>query len=180
MPITTFDVPEQLLKSIDSLIARGYSKSRKDIVVRALNYYLKYEMYEWRNELILFRRFRRSFLTQRGLELIVADMNDDELYQAGKRMGLILRDSMLANENMDSMKPENYERAFALLQNTGLGSFSLSGDKIVVSRPYLPKHLLHGYLETGLGVKLRYVPTTEDLAIYSMSRGKYAKVTARS
>ena len=48
----------------------------------------------------MWRNFRRVIMTEKSLELLVARMSENELYEAGKRMGRTLSDSLLSNYNV--------------------------------------------------------------------------------
>ncbi len=166
MVVTTFDVPKDLLKFMDSLVEKGVARSRREIVTNALEFYKKYDMQDWDEPFIVIRRLRRAFITQRSMEQLTLEMSEDDLWKAGNRMGQILRDSLLATYGKDSTDPVNYPLAFSVLESVGLGKFSLDKNRVVVRNPFMPKHLLHGYLQRGLGMKLRYVSTVEDIAIF--------------
>ncbi len=170
MVITTFDVPKEVLSYLDSLTEKGVARSRREIVIRALELYKKYDMSDWDEPFIILRGMRRAFITQRSVEQLTFGMNDEELYEAGKRMGQILKDSLLATFGKDSTAASNYALALNLLEAVGFGKFAIDGQRIVVHNPFMPKRLLHGYLENGLGLKLQYVPTVEDLAIYQVEK----------
>ena len=166
MVITTFDVPKDLLRYMDSLVDNGTARSRREIVIRALEFYKKYDMHEWDESFIVIRGLRRAFMTQRSVEQLTLGMSEEDLWKAGKRMGQILKDSLLATFGKDSSMQANYPLALSILESVGLGKFTLDENRIVVHNPFWPKRLLHGYLEHGLGIKLQHFQTVEDMAIY--------------
>jgi hypothetical protein len=155
---------------MDDLISRGIARSRREIVVDALAHYQNLTMFDWSEGHIMVRQLRRALLTQKSLEQFALKMNDDDLHEAGKRMGQTLHDSLLASSGKDPRKTENHPIAMEILSEIGWGKFTLSDDRIVVNSPFLNKHVLRGYLEYGLGVKLRLAHTIEDVAIFEIER----------
>jgi len=172
MPITTVNIPEDLLKYIDSLVAKGVARSKQEVIIKALQNYRKFHMHEWHDPLIIIRGFRRALINQRSLNEILKKFSEEELYEIGKKMGFTLKDSCLASFGVDSTNRENWELALKLLEDNGWGIFKIEKDKnnkeklrIIIYNPFFPKKLLHGYLETALGVKFSLIPTVEDVAI---------------
>lgn len=118
------------------------------------------------------RKTRRALLTQRSVEQLTLKMAEDELYEAGKRMSQTLLDSMLATSGKDSREPKNHPLAMQVLSTIGWGKFTLLGDRILVNSPFLSRHILLGYLEGGLGLRLRLVHTIEDIGIFELDKAE--------
>ena len=172
MPVTTVDVPTDLMEYMDNLVAQGLARNRREIIVRALANYKKLRMYEWESELIRFYGFRAGILTQKSYQGLIAELNDRQLMEAGKRMGHTLKDLCLANFGARTENPENWKLAFQIFQDMGTGGISQDDDRITISKPYHPTVLLNGYLDTVLGTKLTAVKTVEDVAIFEINRAK--------
>jgi hypothetical protein len=162
------DIPADLADFMDELTSSRKAKSRREIVVKALAYYRSLTMFDWDEDRILVRKLRRGLLTQRSLEQLTLKMTEDELYEAGKRMAQTLLDSLLATSGKDPREPENRPLAIEVLSSIGWGKFTLLEDRVVVNSPFLSKHLLLGYLERGLGLRLRLVHTMEDVGIFQI------------
>jgi Arc/MetJ-type ribon-helix-helix transcriptional regulator len=176
LPATTVDIPPDLLQFIDELVSRGIARSRREIVVSALSYYQKYTMFDWSDDRILVRKLRRALMTQKGVQQLTSKLSDQEFYEAGKRMAQTLLDSLLASFGKDAREPDNYRLVMQLLSDLGWGEFTLTENRIVANSPFMHKQLLRGYLEHGLGLQLRLVPTIEDLAIFEIESRQGAKV----
>jgi Arc/MetJ-type ribon-helix-helix transcriptional regulator len=168
LPPTTVDIPSDILNFVDNLIEGGFARSRREIVVDALKHYRDFTMYDWEPNRIVVRELRRALLTQKSLEQLTLGMTEQELYEAGKRMSQTLLDSMLATWGKNPRKPENHQLALELLSGIGWGKFNLGDGRIVINAPFLSKHLMRGYLEAGLGIKLNLIQTVEDLAILAI------------
>lgn len=165
MPTTTVNIPSDILSFMDQLIEQGLARSRREIVVEALKHYRELTMHDWRHGSIVVRQLRRTLMTQKSLEQLTLGMTDQEFFESGKRMSQTLLDSMLATWGKDPRRPENHQLAFEVLAHIGWGKFTLGDGRIVVNSPFMPKHLICGYLEDGLGLRLHLIETVEDLAI---------------
>jgi hypothetical protein len=170
MPVTSVNIPNGLLKYIDSLVKQGVVKSRKDVVLKALENYRRFSMHEWQEPRIRIFGVRGTFLTLRSFNELVKELTGEQLYEVGRRMGRALKELCLTNFNSDITKRENWNVAFQVLRDIcGIGSFKVSDNKIIVHNPFYPIPLLHGYLETALDVRLKRVETLEDVAIYELA-----------
>lgn len=178
MPITTFDLPAEQLSFLDGMAESGAVRNRKEAVLQAISVYKEYELWKWNPPNIMWRNFRRVIMTEKSLELLLADMSDEEKYEAGKRMGHTLSDSLLSNYNLPASSPKAKEVGFSILKQCGVGEFKIEGSSIIVHQPLFPKPLLQGYLESSFGLSLEVVPTSEDVAIFTIK--KEAVVKARS
>jgi len=176
MPVTTVDIPPEQLSFIDTLVKDGFARNRREAIVRALEFYTKFEVHTWMGPLILRYGIRKLLISKGSLSELVSGLSKNELYEAGKRMGKTLRDCVIALK-LDVSRPENHKRALQILEDEGWGSFAVDEDRITITNPIFPAPLLHGYLETALSVKLSRLDTTED--IYSFAKKKI-KLRARS
>jgi hypothetical protein len=172
LPVTTVDVPTDLMEYMDKLVAQGLARNRREILVRALANYRKFRMHEWESELIQFYGYRAGILTQRSYQGLIADLNEKQLMEAGRRMGHTLKDLCLANFGARTQNPEHWKLALRIFRDMGAGVISLDNDHITISKPYHPTALLNGYLDTVLGTKLLPVRTVEDVAIFQIKRAK--------
>jgi len=171
MPATTVNIPSDILKFMDSLVESGVAHSRRQIVVEALGYYRDLTMHEWVPGRITVRQLRRALMTQKSIEQLTLKMTDQDLYESGVRMSHTLFDSMLAGWRKDPKVAENHQLAFQLLSQIGWGTFTLSDGRLIINSPFLPKHLIRGYLAAALGLHLDIVQTIEDLAIFDIKSG---------
>jgi len=165
MPVTSFDIPEDLNKLIESLVRSRTARNRRDIIVRALEVYLKYEAYGWREPLIFISGFRHAMMSKGSLTALVAEMSESELYSAGKRMGKSLQD-FAHQRGIDVSVEKNREKALKVLEDAGWGRFVLGSDMITVNEPFFPAELIQGYLETAMSLSLKKINTTEDVFIF--------------
>ena len=172
MPVTTVDVPTDLMEYMDKLVAQGLARNRREIIVKALANYKKLRMHEWESELLRFYGFRAGILTQRSYQGLIADLNDEQLMEAGRRMGHTLKDLCLANFGANTEDPEHWKLAFRIFQDMGTGVISQDENQITIGKPYHSTSLLNGYLETVLGTKLTPVRTVEDVAIFQIKRAR--------
>lgn len=164
------DVPTDLMEYMDKLVAQGLARNRREIIVKALANYKKLRMHEWESELLRFYGFRAGILTQRSYQGLIAELSEEQLMEAGRRMGHTLKDLCLANFGANTENPENWKLAFRVFQDMGTGLISQDDDQITIGRPYHSTALLGGYLETVLGAKLMPVTTVEDVAIFQIKR----------
>lgn len=166
MPITTVDIPEHLLKFIDDLVHRKVARNRKEIIVRALEIYVKFQVHKWRRSLIFVNDIRKGLLSKGSLEGLTFGMSENELYEAGKRMGWTLRDS--ANQRrLDISLPKNHEAALGMLEDFGWGDFETEDNRITVTDCLFPAPLIQGYLETALAIRLRRIESAEDILFFA-------------
>ena len=178
MPITTFDLPSEVLSFLDGMSESGAVRNRKEAVLQAILAYKEYELWKWNPPNIMWRNFRRVIMTEKSLEILLQGMSEEERYESGKRMGQTLSDSLLSNYNLTSNSPRAKEVGFSILKQCGIGEFKIEGGSIIVHQPLFPKSLLRGYLESSFGLSLETIPTSEDVAIYKIK--KEAVVKARS
>jgi hypothetical protein len=179
LPITTFDLPPELLQFLDKMADSGTVRNRKEAVLQAILAYRDYELWKWNPPNIVWRNFRRVIMTEKSLELLLEDMSEEEQYEAGKRMGHTLADSLLSNYNLVSSSARGKELGFSILKQCGVGEFKIEGGSLVVHQPHFPKPLLQGYLESSFGFSLEIVPTREDVVIFKI-RKEAALLKARN
>ena len=162
MPVTTFDIPEDLFSFIDGLIRSGNARNRREIVVQALEIFVKLQGHRWNGSLIIIDGVRKGLISKGSIAELVSGMSEKELYDAGRRMGKTLRD-LAIGRRLDISQPENHKSALQMLEDFGWGRFVMDGSRIVISGAFLPTAVIHGYLETALSVTLCKVDTTEDI-----------------
>jgi hypothetical protein len=167
MPVTTFDIPDDLLAFIDDLVSRGIVRNRREVVVRALEVYAKLQVQRWNGPLILVHGVRKGLISKGSIAELVAGMSDKELYNAGRRMGKTLKDLAL-DKRLDISLPENHKAALQMLEDFGWGRIVLDDKRITITGAFLPASVIHGYLETAISVGLDRVDTTEDLMVFEI------------
>jgi len=180
LPITTFDLPSELLEFLDDMTKSGTVRNRKEAVLRAISAYKEYELWKWNPPTIMWRNFRRIIMTEKSLELLVEGMSEEELYEAGKRMGQTLSDSLISNYNLPANGTRTREIGFSILKQCGIGEFKIESGSVIVHQPLFPKSLLRGYLESSFGMSLDIVPTREDVAIFKIKKEALVKVRSNS
>jgi len=167
MPVTTLDVPKEMMEYLQRITDKGKTRSKRNVVLQALEAYRNFTMHEWQDSYYSIRGFRYAWVSRRALEEMLKDLTDEQAYQAGKRAGRILKDCCLATLNFDTTDKKNWTRALQIIIECGWGQIQLDEHRIVVQRPFLSKRLLRGYLEAALGVQLAEVETEEDVAIFA-------------
>lgn len=180
MPVTTFDIPKNLLAFIDELVDSGVVRNRREMVIRALENFMKLQMHKWNGSLILIHGVRQAVVSSGSMKGLIDGMSEKELYEAGRRMGMTLRDSALISQRRDVTLPENHKGAIKLLEDLGWGIFKISDDRIIITDTFLPTALLHGYLETALSLDLKRVETTEDIKVFEKAKGRLQPQQAKS
>lgn len=176
MPVTTFDVPEDLLSFIDDLVKTGKARNRREIVVKALEIFVKLQAENWNGPLIIVDGVRSGLIGKGSIARLVAGMSEEELYKAGKRMGKTLRDLAL-NRRLDISEPANHRAALQMLEDFGWGRFQMYDGRITITAAFLPSPIIHGYLETALAIDLTRIDTTEDIVAFEMA--PFAAATAK-
>lgn len=165
MPVTTVDVPEEILSFIDTLVKSGKARNRREIVVKALEVFMKLDVENWNGPLIFVHGVRKGLISKGSIAELVANMSDDERYKAGKRMGKTLKDLALGLR-LDITLPDNHRAALQILEDLGWAKFQLDDASITITGAFLPTAVIHGYLETALGVSLTRIDTTEDIIAF--------------
>lgn len=168
MPVTTFDIPEDLLSFIDSLVRSGKVRSRREIVVRALEIFVRLQAHEWDGPLISIYGIRKGLISKGSIGELVAGMSNADLYNAGKRMGKTLKD-LAMNLRLDISRPENHMAALQMLEDFGWARFAMDHERITITGAFLPAPVIHGYLESALSVALSRVETTEEIVAFEIS-----------
>ena len=157
MPVTSFNIPPDLLALVNEIVASGAARNRTEIIVRALENFVRFEMHRWRGNQMVVHGMRTGMMSESDLSGLIGGMSDRELYQAGKRIGAALKDSMLAEYEFDPSRSENHRMMLGFLEDSGWGRFVMDKGRIIVEAPFLPPEVLHGILETALSLNLKLV-----------------------
>jgi len=172
MPLTTVDIPKDVMDYLDGLIAKGIKRSRKEAILEALNFYRTFGMESWSPPRYQFGSVRLVFLDAEGLTELAKEIDGERLVEAGRRAGYILRDHLIANLGLKVVEGGSWEEVFEFLRNMGWGFFRRSEDKILAANLNVPAPLVQGYLEALLGVRLKALPTrAQDVAIFEIEKG---------
>lgn len=163
MPVTSFKIPENLLTFVDEVVASGAARNRTEVFIRALENFAKFQMHKWRPPLIFFHGMRSGFISRGTVLRLVSGMSDEKLFEAGRRMGVTAKETLLTEYPLNASRVENMKRVLNLLQESGWGAFRLAdNNRIVVRDTFLHPKMLLGYLESALSVSLKLVETTND------------------
>jgi hypothetical protein len=177
MPLTTVDIPKELMDFLDGLVARGLRHSRKEVILEALSYYKALDMVSWRPPVYQLGGSRVVIIDSECLSELarVAEGSGAEgaerLREVGRKVGRALRDRLIASGLLERADLEDPGGVFELLKALGWGLFKTSGDgrRVVAVQLAVPPPLLHGYLEGLLGVELRAEQTgAKDVAIFTV------------
>jgi Arc/MetJ-type ribon-helix-helix transcriptional regulator len=168
MPVTTIDIPNDLLSFIDALIKSGKARNRREIVVRSLEIFVKLQAQDWNGSLIVIHGVRKGLISKGSIAELVSGMSEEELYSAGKRMGKTLKD-LAIDRHLDISQPENHKVALQMLEDFGWARFLMDQGRITITGAFLPAAVIHGYLETALGITLSRIDTTEDIIVFEMN-----------
>jgi len=179
MPVTTFDIPPDLLNFIDDLVRTGAARSRREIVVRALEIFVRLRAHRWDGPLIFINGVRGGLMSRGSVAELLSGLSDNELYAAGRRMGKTLKDLSI-QRGLDLSRPESHTVALQMLEDFGWGRFTIDEKRITVTAPFLPAAVTQGYLETALSMTLNRVSTSEDINVFERSalkevRSEYSK-----
>jgi len=166
MPVTTLDVPKEMMEYLQRITDEGKTRSKRNVVLEALEAHRKFTMHQWQDSYYYIRGFRYGWVSRRALEELLKDLTDEQAYEAGKRAGRILKDCCLATLNFVTTDKKNWTRALQITVEYGWGQIQIEENKIIAQRPFLGKRVLRGYLEAVLGTKLTEVNTEEDVAIF--------------
>jgi hypothetical protein len=172
MPVTTFDISQHILDFIDELVDSGAVRTRREIVILALENFVKFEMHKWNGPVILLHGVRQGIISSGSLRELLRGKAENELYETGRRMGKTLRDAALVSKGLDITLQENHKVALQMLEESGWGIFKISDTQIVITEPFLPSPLIHGYLETALSLTLKRVETSEDVSVFQKGEGR--------
>jgi hypothetical protein len=167
VPITTIDFPEETKQYVDSLLKNGKVKSLKALISDMLAFHKAFSMNEWNDNIFYFFGLRHAFFSQRSLRLLIENIKSEKRLEMGRRMGQTWIDAHFAKYGGPIIK-EKWQQAFKILENVGWGTFEMFGKTLVVKRSFLPIEILHGYLETGMQVKLEKVTTTDQICVFNI------------
>jgi len=169
MPLTTVDIPKDIIDYLDSLISRGVKRSRKEAVLEALRFYQMFTMENWHPPRYQMGAVRLVFMNSEGLFEVSKEVPSDKLVEAGRRAGYILRDHLIASFGLKLVEQSSWGDIFEFLRNMGWGVFKRADGKILASNLSVPAPLVQGYLEALLSVRLRTLPTrAPDVAIFEV------------
>jgi hypothetical protein len=168
MPVTTVDIPQDLMNFMDDLINNKKARDKREIFIAAVTNYRKFTMFDWRDACYYVRGIRYAWLSRQSLHQLLADTPKEKLFEAGRTIGSMLRDCCLATFNLDVHDRKNWNRAFQIMADNGWGVLQCHDQRIIVHEPYLPPLVLHGFLESALGIKLGFNPTAEDIAVFEI------------
>ena len=176
LPVTSFDIPQDLLSFLDELVRDGIARSRREIVVRALRTYIKLQIHKWNGSFIIVNGIRKGLVSKGSLMELTREMSDKQLFEAGRRMGKALQDSA-KGRNLDISLPENYKPALQMLEDFGWGRFNIEGSRITIAEPLLPAAVTHGYLETALATTLEQLDSVEEIHFFEITGSQRTKMT---
>ena len=166
MTVTTVDIPKELLQSIDGLVQQKRVRNRREVIVRALETFMNLQVYRWTSHRIYINGIRKAIVSKGSLSELESGLSDEDLYDAGRRMGKTLRD-MGIEQKIDVSLPKNHKAALRILENEGWGGFSVDDERITVTNPVFLSPLMHGYLESALSIRLSVLDTTEDILVFA-------------
>jgi Arc/MetJ-type ribon-helix-helix transcriptional regulator len=169
MPVTSVDIPEELLNFIDTVIEKRFARSRKEVILRAIEIYARFEANAWNGSLITINGIRNLLISKGSLSELMSRQSDSDLYDTGKRMGKTLRDVVI-QRRLDPSRLEDRRKALQVIGDEGWGKFEVDQDRITVTGAIVPAPLIHGYLETALSLKLSKLDTTEDVLVFEKKR----------
>jgi len=182
LPVTSFDIPRDLLAFLDELVSSGVARNRREIVIRALRNFVKLQMHKWKGSLMVIHGVRQGLVSSGSVKELLAGRSEKEMYEAGKRMGRTLKDSALVERRLDVTRSENFKAASQILEDQGWGVFTMNDSRMVIVDSFLPPAVIHGYLEGALSVNLKRVETAEDVIVLEsmsvLARRKAHRVVA--
>jgi hypothetical protein len=110
------------------------------------------------------------------MALLVAEMSEKQLYEAGRRMGRTLRDVAM-QRRLDTSRTEDVHAALKIVEDFGWGRLEMQEARIMVTGCFLPQAIMHGYLETGLSMSLKRLDTTDDIILFELGSAIPARAT---
>lgn len=174
MPITSFDLPPDLLGFLDELVRNDIARNRRETVVRALQTYIKYQIHKWNGPFIVINGIRRGLISKGSLAELTSEMSHKQMFDAGTRMGKALHD-LAKGRNLDISKPENYKSALQILEEFGWGRFNIEASQITIVEPLLPAPVMRGYLESALAIKLKELSSVEEIQFFEITQFRHVK-----
>jgi hypothetical protein len=168
MPITSVDIPSDIMEYVNSLFQNGKANTIKALITDLLRFHQKFSMSEWTDNIIYFYGLRHAFISQRSMSILIQNIKEEEQYEVGKKMGRTWVDAHFARYGTPISR-ETWPQALKILEDSGWGSFDFDGTKIVVKRPFLPLLVLQGYLEAGLEIKLERLTTTDQIGVFKIN-----------
>ena len=177
MPVTSFNIPENLLAFVDEVVASGVVRNRTEVFISAIENYAKFQMHRWKTPLIYFHGTRAALVSRSSVLRAVDGMSDKELRAAGRRMGLTVKESLLTEYRLTSSRPENRKRILSILRESGWGVFRLlENNRILVRDSFLPTKMLLGYLETAMSAVIKPLQTRDtELCVFLMKENPQHK-----
>jgi hypothetical protein len=169
LPITSFDLPHDLLRFLDELVEEGTARNRREIVLRALQTYAKLQVQRWNGPFIIINGIRKGLMSKGSLTELTQEMTDEQLYAAGTRMGKTLRISAKTS-NLDITMPANYKHGLQMLEDFGWGQFNIQANRITIREPLLPAPIMRGYLESALEIAIRQQDSVEEIQIFEVTQ----------
>jgi len=165
MPVTTFDVPEDLLALIDDLVSRGVARNRRELFIRALRVFFELGAHNWIDTLIMIDGVRGGLISRAAITELTSSILEKELYDAGKRAGKTLNE-LAIQRRIDRSEPWSPRALLKMLENFGWGRFAIDDKHITVTSPFLPAAVIHGYLESGLSMTLKRIETSGEIQAF--------------
>jgi len=174
LPITSFDLPPDLLGFLDELVRNDIARNRRETVVRALQAYIKFQIHKWNGPFIIINGIRRGLISKGSLAELTCEMSHKQMFVAGTRMGKALHD-LAKGRRLDISKPENYKSALQILEDFGWGRFDIEGNRITIVEPLFPAAVMRGYLESALAIKLKELSSVEEIQFFEIMRIRHMK-----
>jgi hypothetical protein len=167
MTVTSFNIPQELIDFMDGLISSGKARTRTEIITQAIENYARLQAYRWKGHIIIVNGLRNALISKGSLAKLVFGMSEKDQYQAGRRMGMTLKESAYVEFHFDPALPERREEALRILEQVGWGKFTIDDAKIVVEDAFVPPEMLRGYLEVALEMDLTVSMIGEETIVLS-------------
>jgi hypothetical protein len=141
---------------IDRVIKEGKESGIKSLISKMIDIYRNLTIYSWTFPGEYYYGISRvAFVNIELINLLIQNTPKEQWYDAGKKMGGILKVSIDATVGVDAFKQENWEDVFKRLCIQGFGYFSLKDKYLLLKNPFINKHLLwEGIIEGLFGVKV--------------------------
>jgi len=174
MPVTSVDISDELMNFIDSIIEQGFARNRREVILRALEVYARFEVHRWNGPFITINGIRNALISKASMSELTSGLSEQELYDAGKRMGKTLKD-LVIQQRWDISRTDNRRKAVQVIEEEGWGRFDIDQDRITITGAIVRAALLHGYLETALSLKLSRMDTTDDIMVFEIKKTNATK-----
>jgi len=153
---TTIILDEEERKYIDKLIREGKEPGIKPLISKMLDVYRSMMIYDWRYPGEYYCGISRiAFVNVEFISVLLEYIPREKWWEVGRRIGEVLRVSLMASLNLKADDREKWPDIFKRLRVQGFGDFFIRDKYLIVKAPFIESYEIWGGLLEGLlGVRL--------------------------